>query len=255
MIDVGSWQQNKLYILIGGNSLWATDYHRQPTVAGASSVWPAHVAFLDQWLQDNPHPYLHPDLAALLRGFNVQTVVFHLNSGYAEEMLEEAKRNPDLSNMNCFEPESRSGPWPYPICIFQVTPTGSQYNIVYRKGWSGAEEWGRWMEGTESQANWVSIANTPYRMSIDAFPQCTPGKLQALTVEVNSAPIAEHRWQDCGNWASDIIIPAALVKVGWNEIVLRSDHADRPVDVTGGKNPDTRTLSIGVSKLLVQPSP
>lgn len=254
MIDLGSWQQDKLYIMIGGDSLWATDYHGQPTVAGASSVWPAHVVFLDQWLQDNPHPYLRPDLATLLRGFNVQRIVFHLNSGYAEEMLEEAKQNPDLSNMNCFEPESRSGPWPYPICIFQVTPAGAGSDIVYRNGWSDAEEWGRWVEGTESQASWVSIGNIPYRLSIDVFPQCIPEKPQALRVEVNGAPVAEHRWQDCSNWASDITIPAAVVKVGWNEIVLHSDHADRPVDVTDGKNPDTRALSIGVNKLLVQPS-
>jgi hypothetical protein len=180
-------------------------------------------------------------------------VVFHADGGYAEEMLEEAKRSPDLSTMACFEPGDRSGPWPYPICVFEVRPSDPRFDVVFREGWSGPEEWGRWAEGTESRASWAAPASEPRRLALDVFPSCVPGQTQGLTVEVNGATVAEHRWQDCTNWAAEIAVPAALVKVGWNEIVLRSEHADRPADVTGGENPDTRALSVGVSKLALQP--
>ena len=45
----------------GGESLFATTYHHQATVAGASSVWPAYAAFLSNWLATHEHAFWHPD--------------------------------------------------------------------------------------------------------------------------------------------------------------------------------------------------
>ena len=122
VIDLSSWQQDLLYMPIGGATLWETDFHGKPTVAGASSIWPAHVASLDQWLQEHPNAFLNPELVPLLRSYDVGLVVFHVTGGYAEDMLAEARQNPDLRDIRCFDPASAAGPWPYPICTMRVAP-------------------------------------------------------------------------------------------------------------------------------------
>ncbi|MEZ4767827.1 MAG: hypothetical protein R2844_05305 [Caldilineales bacterium] len=121
VIDLSAWQQNFLYMPIGGATLWETDYHGKPTVAGASSVWPAHVASIDQWLQEHPNAFLSDEFVPLLRSYNVALVVFHVTGGYAEEMLAEARQNPALQDIRCFDPASAVGPWPYPICIMRAS--------------------------------------------------------------------------------------------------------------------------------------
>ncbi len=251
-IDLGSWQQNLLYMPIGGATLWETDYHGKPTVAGASSVWPAHVVFLDRWLQEHPHAFLSPELVPLLRFYGVGTVVFHVAGGYAEEMLVEARQNPDLQDIRCFDPSATSGPWPYPICVMRVPPADPDFNMILRQGWSGAEGWGRWAEGTESTAAWVAVKPSSHHLTLEAFPNCVPGQQQRLSVAVNGTPLADYVWQGCENWSTDISVPASLVRTGWNEIALRSAYAVRPADVTNGENPDTRALSVGVARLHIR---
>ena len=49
------------------------------------------------------------------------------------------------------------------------------------------------------------------------------------------------------------MIPEDLNQVGRNDIVLRPTFAARPVDFTGGKNADSRLLSVGVRRLEVSP--
>jgi len=255
ILDLGSWQQNTLYVPIGGNPLWATEYHHQPTVAGASSVWPAHVVFLDKWLGSHPHSFLNPELVPLLRFYDVRLIVFHVAGGYAEEMLGEAKQNPELQGIHCFDPSAEVGPWAYPICVFEVPPASGNFNMIFREGWSGGEEWGRWAEGVESRAAWVATSRAEQHLQLEAFPFCVPGQKQRLAVEVNGAEMESYEWLGCESWATEITVPASLVDVGWNEIVLRSGYALRPVDVTGGENPDPRALAFGVSKLLVAAAP
>jgi hypothetical protein len=119
-IDLSAWQPDLLYMPIGGATLWETEYHGKPTVAGASSVWPAHVVVLDQWLQEHPHAFLHPDFVPLLRQYGVNLVIFHVTGGYAADMLDEARQNLGLQELRCFDPADTSGPWPYVICILRV---------------------------------------------------------------------------------------------------------------------------------------
>jgi hypothetical protein len=271
IIDLGSWQQDLLYVTSNGNAIWATEFHGQPTVAGTGSNWPAHVTFLSRWFQSNPHAFLNRDLVPLLRYYNVRYIVFHVVGGYAEELLEEARQNPQLQNMRCFQPSSLSsgaarpaggtragvpvdvGPWPYPICIIEVPPGETASDVLFREGWSGREEWGRWIEGTEARAEWVATSRTPHTLALKVFPFCVPGRRQQLKVEINRVELAGHKWQECEDWTADIKIPTSLVQVGWNEVVFRSDYALRPVDATNGQNPDPSPLSLGVTRLAVAP--
>ena len=81
ILDLGSWQETFAYIPISGNALWATEYHKQSAVAGASSVWPPHIVFLDRWLSSHPHPFQNPDFIPLLRFYGVRMVVLHRDRG------------------------------------------------------------------------------------------------------------------------------------------------------------------------------
>jgi len=252
IIDLGSWQQNLLYIPFGGNSLWATDYHQQPTVAGAATGWPIPSTLLDKWLQSHPHAFLDSEFVPLLRFYNIALAVFHVSGGYAEEMLEEAKLNPDLHNLRCFDPSDGSGPWPYPICIFEVGAATPGFNLLFREGWSGAEEWGRWAEGTESRAAWVATSPSSQTLALTVFPFCVPDRSQAIEVAVNGAKLASHQWHGCEDWSTEIKIPASVVRTGWNEVVLRRSYGLRPIDVTDGQNKDPRALSVGVARFEVK---
>jgi hypothetical protein len=253
IIDLAAWPRNTLYLLIGGNPLWATEYHGQPTVAGASSVWPSHIVFLGQWLQSHPGAFIDPELVPLLRQFQVRLVLFHMLGPYASEMLKEAQQNPEMLNVQCFEPSSRTGPWDYPICVMEVAAGNPDFNVIFREGWSGAEDWGRWAEDTQALAVWAATSTSPHRIELQAFPLCIPGQSQELTVEVNGAELARHAWTNCDPWATQIAVPSSLVNVGWNDLRLRSKYALRPDEATGTQNAESRRLSIGVSRLRVDP--
>jgi hypothetical protein len=208
---------------------------------------------LSNWLQSNPNAFLNADFVPLLRYYNVRYVIFHVTGGYARASLEEARQNPDLQNMRCFEPSSSTGPWTYPICIIEVPPGDTAFNLLFREGWSGAEEWGRWADTTKSRAEWVATSQAPHALALRVFPLCVPGRKQRLRVEINGVELAVHEWQECEEWATNVRIPASMVQVGWNEVVLRSDYALRPADVTGNANRDPRPLSIGARQLYVAP--
>lgn len=253
--DLGSWQEGKVYMPIGGDILWATTLHGKPTLAGASSVWPAHAAFVDQWLADNPHAFANPDFAPILHAFGVRTILFHVTGGYAEEMLGEARSSPDLEETRCFEPAATAGPWPYPICVFALKPGTPGADVVFREGWSGAEEWGRWAEGTASRVEWAAPASRDYSLTLQAFPYCVADRQQRVEVLVNGEKLAEHGWQGCEEWRAEIPIPASSVRVGWNELTLQSGYALKPTDVWSDGSADTRVLSVGVSALDVRPAP
>ena len=223
-------------------------------MAGASSVWPPHIVFLDRWLSTHPHPFQNPDFIPLLRFYNVRMVALHVTGGYAEDMLAEARQNPELAGMYCFGPLNQPSPWNYPICVAQLTPPARPpFNMLRQDGWSGAEEWGHWVEGTEARARWAAPMRNPSRLAVDIFPICVPGRPQGVTIEVNGKILTTHQWQECEPWQSEVMIPEDLIQVGWNDIVLRSVYAARPVDFTGGKNADSRLLSVGVRQLEVSP--
>lgn len=254
IVDLDAWQPDRLYLPNRGQTLLATQYHQRPTVTGASSILPAHVAFLDQWLAAHPHPFADSAFAPLWRYTGVRYIVFHVSGGYAQALLREAAPQPDLQARGCFDPPPGRSPWAYPICILEVTPwPAPSFNILPREGWSGAEGWGRWIEGTVGQGIWMAPRRAAYRLNIEAFPVCDVSRPQDVLIEVNGATVATYTWAGCESWSAEIALPASQITVGWNELTLRSAYGARPVDLTDGKNSDTRWLSVGVTRLEVAP--
>jgi hypothetical protein len=248
-VDLGPWQPSRMEVLIAGIVLWETEFDRQPTVAGASSVWPAHFAFLNTWLNTHPHAFQNPEFAPLLRFYQIHAIIYHVTNDDARDMLAEARRNPDLHDMRCFDPPQGVSPWNYPICVIQVAAGPANFNLLPREGWSGAESWGRWIEGTSARAEWVATVPGPRHVTLEAFPACVPGRRQTLRVMANGVEVARHQWDGCEPWSAQIEVPASAVRTGWNAVSLLADYAVRPVDVPSMQNSDSRNLSLGVTKL------
>ena len=233
----------------GGESLFATIYHHQPTVAGASSVWPAYAAFLSNWLATHEHAFWNPDLVPILRFYRVHYILIHMQGTWEQGLLAEARQNAELKFVQCFSPPGGISPWNYPICILEVEPPATpDINVLLGSGWSGKENWGVWAEGTESQISWVAMAREDADLSLTAFPNCIPGQDQGLSIEVDGKVLASHTWQDCDPWSAVVAIPAALVQIGANEVVMRTSYAAHPV---GGSTSDPRLLSAGFTKLKI----
>lgn len=254
IVDLDAWQPDRLYLPHRGQTLLATQFHQQPTVAGASSILPAHVAFLDQWLAAHPHPFATAEFAPLWRYTGVRYILFHVSGGYAQALLGEAAQNPDLQDRGCFDPPPGISPWDYPMCILELLPWPvPDFNILPQASWSDAEAWGRWVEGAAGRGIWMAPQRVPYRLRLEIFPLCDASRPQHLALEVNGVTLATHAWQGCELWSAEIEIPAQRIEIGWNELVLRSAYAVRPVDLTGGQNGDARWLSVGVRRLEVAP--
>ena len=124
------------------------------------------------------------------------------------------------------------------------------------RGWSGVEPWGVWALGRESAVGWAATAGRETRFAVEAFPFCVDNQPTGQTVEfvvddrvVGDQVVAAHRWDSCDAAQIEVVVPAELVAIGWNELTLRFGRADRPADVTGGANPDGRELSVGFTRL------
>ena len=78
---------------------------------------------------------------------------------------------------------------------------------------------------------------------------CLPDRNQELTLELNGASIATHRWTDCEPWSATVDIPASLVRIGANDLTLRPGYAASPPETSGGAQSDTRRLSVGFTQL------
>ena len=90
--DVRAESPYTLELNIDGETLWATRYHQQATVAGTSSVWPAHTRFLYGWLGGNPHPFGNPQFAQMLRYYRVRYLLLHVHGQDEQQLLQEVLR-------------------------------------------------------------------------------------------------------------------------------------------------------------------
>jgi hypothetical protein len=254
VVDLMAAYPGTLVLANRGESVLATAYHGQPTVAGASSVWPAHTVYLNDWLSSHPHAFARTDFIPLLRFYHVRYILLHMQGPDEPAILAEAKTNPDVREIGCFDPPPGPGPWAHPICILEAAiQAKADTNLMFGEGWSGREDWGLWAEGTTGHAEWAAMTKGDYRLSLSAFPQCVPGKEQDLHVEVNGQEVAAHHWTNCDPWSVDVTIPANLVRVGGNEIVTRAGYAVRPADILNSGSSDTRLLSMGYTRLTVTP--
>jgi len=236
----------------GGGRLWESEFHGKPTVVGAGSIWPAHVSFLSEWLNTHPHAFLEPDFVPLLRFYRVALIMYSMDTPDAGETLQEARWNSDLRVERCFEPLPGPSPWAYPVCAIWLGSGPPDFNLLQRVGWSGAESWGRWIEGTRASAEWAATARAPQRLTLQAFPLCVLNRPQTLTVLVNDVEVARHEWTNCDQWTTEIDLPASLVRIGWNTLALHGAFAARPMDQPNASNPDSRWLSVGITKLRVE---
>lgn len=253
VIDLYSPRTDILTLSIRGETLWATRYHGKATVAGTSSVIPAHTLFLSGWFRKHPHPLQHPDFAPLLRYYRVDLILLHMTMKNEKQVLEEAQNNEEIELVRCFDPPPAPSPWPYPICVIEILPPANpRFNALLREGWSGEEPWGIWADGTTSRARWVATAQTDHSLLLEAFPHCVPNETQSLTIEVNGQQLLTHQWKDCEPWSQEVIIPPSLIQIGWNDIWFHYDYAIRPVDLAGGENPDPRQLSVGFTQLEIR---
>jgi hypothetical protein len=177
-----------------------------------------------------------------------------MRGDWEKGLLEEAKQNSEIRALQCFDPPASPGPWDYPICVLEVLPASQpDLNLVLDDGWSGKEDWGVWAEGVTSRAFWVATEKAPHTLQVEAFPFCQPGQYQGVSFEVNGEPLATHRWNDCEPWSSTLSVPASLIRLGRNDVVVHSEYAVRPIDLPDGQSDDTRPLSDGFTRLKVEP--
>lgn len=235
---------------MGGDTLWATRLHRQATTGGASSIWPAHTIYLIKWLAEHPRPFKDPDFVSLLRYYGVRYVLLYMHGESVAAQLDDAKQNDGLRLAQCFSSDHPAPPYDSPICVLELQPPAApDFNLLLRGGWSGPESWGRWVDGTTARALFVATRRAPIHLSVQAFPFCVPDRSQKVTLSVNHVPLTTHEWGDCEPWSSEIEIPASLITIGENELILDLGYGARPIDITAGENKDSRSLSVGVTQL------
>jgi hypothetical protein len=238
---------------VGGEAIWATLLHGQPIAGGAGSILPDHSAFLIDWFLNHPAPASESTLPWLLRGYGIRYLALHMGHENVSPLSNLAIGTDELRPIGCFD-GLEAPPWNYPICLLEVIPAMPEFNVHLTGGWSPAEAWGRWAMGRESRVRWAATNRDEARFAVEAFPYCVDGvplsgEQQAIEVFSSGRVLLSHHFSGCEPWSGEIVVSSELVDVGWNELRLVFTRADRPVDVTGGSNPDARELSIGFTKL------
>jgi len=254
IVDLAASQPDRLALLAGGDIVFSTLYHHQQTVSGVGSYMPAQYLVLQHWFHQTSHPLLNSDFAAVMRSYHVRLVVVHMESGLEQPLVDDAQTNPELRLVQCFDPPSGISPWAYRVCILHVAPpANAHFNLVRRDGWSAPEPWGTWVGGNQATAAWFAPASAAQQISLSLLPVCLPGRPQHVTLQVNGAGVADHAWDNCDAWTTQISLPAGLVRAGWNVLAIQADVAGQPVDPASGKLVDTRRLSVAATQLFVGP--
>lgn len=163
--DLLAAHPDTLVLISRGETVWATRVHGKPAVGGASSVWPAPTAFLNEWLATHPHASVGATMAPLLRFYGARYLLLHMTGEWEASVLEEARQNREFRFLQCFDPPAGPSPWAYPICVLEVAPSLTPtFNLAPVDGWSGLEDWGVWAIGPESRAIWVAMTKQPARL-------------------------------------------------------------------------------------------
>lgn len=239
----------------GGATLLATQTHGQPTASGVGSQIPAHSAWFDAWYRAADP--LDPDLAPLLRAFDVRYVLFTTWDEHVNYIIGQLGEREGLTHVDCFQPGPAPTPWPYPICVLEVDPPPiPQTNLILREGWHEAEPWGVWAAGEQSTAQWVATTTEQeVVLNLEAFPYCRDNQEQQIEIFLNDQPLTTYNWSGCENWNATLPIPPGRIQVGWNDFEFHYAYTAVPAEESGGENPDPRSLSVGFSRLMVEEAP
>ena len=238
-------------IMIGGETLFSTWYHRKPTASGVGSFWPQGTKPLWEYFAVDSQALSGSESALILQQYDVRYLFLHLKGNREKEMWNRVSQNPAFRPTNCFDPLRGPSPWPYPICVAEVITPSLPINVIRREGWSGEEEWGVWSEESKSKSQWIAMSRKDHRLAIEAFPFCVPGKRQEISIKVNGQLLTTHSWEVCETWQAELVIPQSIVKVGWNDLSFEYGYTASPADITNGENPDPRQLAVGFKKLEV----
>jgi hypothetical protein len=249
--------ESALVLGMSGDILLAPFFHHQRSVTGASGVAPRSQATLFEWLVQHPHPFWHPDFAAVMRFYKVRYLSMIQLGDWDKKLWSEAKANKELKQIGCFKKPAGPSPWNWDLCILEVLPAPpSNINLLLHDGFSGREDWGVWSESADAAAQWISTtAGVPYRLTWSAFPQCVPDQKQAISFQINGQVLQTHEWEDCEPYAGTLDIPASLVRVGANDVTVSARYASAPPAPASGAPADTRTLAAGFTRLLIERLP
>jgi hypothetical protein len=234
-----------------GETLFATVFHETPTASGVGSFWPSHTFSLwDYFLQDDA--LLNEDAAHLLDLYDIRYIFLHIRGEYESSMWGMIAQNTGFHRIDCFEPLDTISPWSYPICVAEIRERQSRFaNVLLHNGWSVQESWGIWANETNSQAEWFADKKTPYRLVIEAFPNCSPDMTQSMLIEVNGLELKHYQWEGCETIRQEFVIPKGYITLGRNRLNFSYRYAVEPSDPDSGKLIDSRTLSVGFSTLKV----
>lgn len=256
VLDLAARIPNHLTLEINPSVIWGTMIHNRPAISGTSSSWPDHVRFLHTWLQLTPYERTNPLFPHLFHNYGTPLILFHQRGNKEKEMLVNLQNDSRFHLLNCFDPPPPPTPWNYPICIFELAETTNPaFNVLTAQnaGWFEPEPWGVWAEGTLAWGTFTALAKEDHRLTIELIPHCVPDEPQSIMIRVGDTILAEQQWETCETWQTELVIPASLVEVGLNRVVFEAKRAWRPVDVTGGTNPDARLLGFAAATLYLTP--
>ncbi|WP_376792506.1 hypothetical protein [Thermoflexus sp.] len=227
-------------------ALLATLYHRKPAVNGWGSFYPRWFVQLDQLIAGSM------DRIQRLGAVGIRYLILHRG-------LEGSAAIPvprDLPTQ-CFDPIRAGGPWDDPICVMDLShhPLVRITNLFLVEGWSGAESWGVWADSLSARALWMASRPTTFELEIHAFPFCPADSPQRISVLVNDRPLTTLLFPDCEEQLWVLRIPADWIRKGWNTLDLAFAYARSPAEVSGGRNPDPRTLAVGFRGLWTREKP
>lgn len=118
------------------------------------------------------------------------------------------------------------------------------------RGWSEAEEWGRWATGGHSTME-LALQEGDYSLIVQAFPFCTPEfDGQAMEIGWNDRSLGKYVFRSCENLSIRIDLPSRTVTGGLDTLWIQCEKAVSPRDV--GLSDDGRELSVGLTALALE---
>lgn len=230
-------------VLRSSSTLVSTLYHRKPVVNGWGSFYPRWFVQLDQLVTGSL------DRAQRLSALGVRYLILH-GRPEGSALLSTIRDSP----IRCFDPPRIESLWDEAICIVELQnhPLTRITNLFLVEGWSGAEDWGIWADSLFAKALWLTRRPSEFELEIRAFPLCPADTPQHMSIYVNDRLLATVLFQDCDEKQWAFVIPANLIREGWNALDLRFAYVRSPAEASGGKNPDPRSLAVGFRTLRVR---